>query len=103
MASWQLPLRFRAGVDLVQLDVTVLDATGQPARGLTPGDFTLSEDNATQRIAAFAEVQVPDAADGPSWMHEVATDVKGNTAWDGRLLLLLLDDAMTPSGIKTEP
>ena len=33
---------FRAGVELVQLDVAVLDDKRQPVTGLTAEDFTLS-------------------------------------------------------------
>ena len=32
---------FRAGVDVVQLDVSVLDKNRRPVRGLTAADFTL--------------------------------------------------------------
>src|SRR5215467_11663183 len=35
------PPVFRAGVDLIQLDVTVVDASGRPVHGLTRDDFTL--------------------------------------------------------------
>ena len=35
---------FRTGVDLVDVDVSVLDEHRQPVRGLTAGDFTVLED-----------------------------------------------------------
>ena len=40
---------FRERADVVQLDVSVLDRQGQPARGLTRGDFTILEDGVPQR------------------------------------------------------
>ena len=40
----QAPLpTFRTGVDVVQLDVTVLDKDRHPVRGLTAEDFTILE------------------------------------------------------------
>jgi hypothetical protein len=35
---------FRAGIDLVQLDVSVMDRDRQPVRGLTARDFQVLED-----------------------------------------------------------
>ena len=49
---------FKSGVHLVHLDVSVLDRDRQPVRGLTAADFTVLEDGKTQKIAAFAAVDV---------------------------------------------
>src|ERR1043165_2735878 len=58
--------QFRAGVNLVQLDVSVLDKkTHLPVRGLTVTDFSVLEDNDPQPIAAFAAVEIPDPAPVP--------------------------------------
>jgi len=50
---------FRAGVDLVQVDVSVLDKERRPVRGLTAADFTLLEDGKPRTIAAFSAVDLP--------------------------------------------
>jgi VWFA-related protein len=105
-AAAQTP-QFRAGVDLVQLDVSVLDKkTRLPVRGLTAADFTVLEDGNPQTVAAFSFVDIPDTPPAPmvaehrvTWMREIAPDVQTNAAAgkpDSRLIVLLIDDAMIP-------
>ena len=48
--------QFRAGIDLVQIDVVALDESGHPVRGLTAADFTLLDRQKAQRISTFKEV-----------------------------------------------
>jgi VWFA-related protein len=91
---------FRSGVDLIQLDVSVLDRDRRPVRGLTAADFTLLEDGKPQRIVAFNAIDVPDPepeveAAAP-WVREVASDVRRNTGPDGRLFTIVMDDALIP-------
>jgi VWFA-related protein len=88
---------FRSRVDIVQVDVTVLDDQRRPVRGLMPTDFTLFEDGRPQEIVAFTEMSASEPwAPADSWIRKVPPDVKVNNAEDGRLLLLILDDARTP-------
>ncbi len=49
----QMPV-YRAGVDLVVLNVAVLDDDGEPVIGLTADDFKLSEDGIVQEVTLFA-------------------------------------------------
>lgn len=49
----QMPV-YRAGVDLVVLNVAVLDDEGEPVTGLTAEDFKISEDGVPQEVALFA-------------------------------------------------
>ncbi len=42
------PPQFRAAVDLVHLDVSVLDRNRRPVRGLSASDFIVLEDGKTQ-------------------------------------------------------
>jgi VWFA-related protein len=88
------PPRFRAGVELVLLDVAVLDRNRVPVRGLRASDFTVLEDGMPRRIASFDEISVPEP-DGAlvPWMREVAPDVRTNTGEDRRVVLIVLDDA----------
>ena len=51
--------RFRAGVDLVNVTVTVTDSTGRFVSGLTRDDFVLYEDDRPQAITHFSAERVP--------------------------------------------
>ena len=97
LAQSQQPPVFRARVDLVQVDVTVLDDRRRPVRGLKGADFVLLEDGRPQEIVAFTEMSASEpTAAADHWQRTVVPDVKVNNAEDGRLLLLILDDARTP-------
>ena len=48
----QAPPPVRAGTTLVATDVSVVDATGRPVRGLEAGSFTLTVDGRPRRIAS---------------------------------------------------
>lgn len=88
------PPQFRAGVEVVLLDVAVFDRNRVPVRNLQSSSFTVLEDGTPRRIVSFSEVSVP-APDGAlvPWMREVAPDVRTNTGEDRRLVLIVLDDA----------
>ncbi len=89
---------FRAGIDVVQVDVSVLDRNRRPIRGLTADDFTVLENGVPQSIVAFAPIDVPepDPID-TAWMREVPADVRSNNLGDGRLFAIVMDDATIPS------
>lgn len=86
---------FRGGTDLVQVDVSVLDAKRRPVRGLTAADFTILEDGQPREIQAFSEVSLPDRVGSrdASWTREVPSDVATNltASEEGRLVIILLD------------
>jgi VWFA-related protein len=92
----QTPPTFRGGVDVVQLDVTVLDNDRKPLRGLTAEDFTVLEDGAPRPIVSVTPVELPPtAAPGAAWMRDVAPDVVSNSRDKGRVFVILFDDANT--------
>jgi len=107
-AERQAPAVFRAGIDVVQLDVSVIDKkTRLPVRGLTTSDFTILEDGKPQPAVAFAAVDIPEAPAVPivdgkpvTWLRNVASDVQTNSrdgdATAARLFVLVIDDAMIP-------
>jgi VWFA-related protein len=97
IARQEQPSRFRGGVNVVQIDATVLDRNDNPVRGLTAEDFSLFENGRLQRLVGFTEVVLPDAV-GPSapWLSDIPSDVVDNQAAEGRLLVLVMDDAMLP-------
>ncbi len=86
---------FQSGVDLVQVDVSVLEKGRKPVRGLTAADFIVLEDGRARPVAAFTAVDLPPAAIAAptgSWMRDVAADATANdiTA-EGRLVVIMLD------------
>ena len=87
--------QFRAGVELIQLDVAVLDDKRQPVRGLTVADFTVLEDGVPRPIKAFTPIELEALAPGsaPAWASDVVPDVTTNRigAQEGRLVVILMD------------
>jgi VWFA-related protein len=94
------PPQFRAGVDVFEFEVSVLDRNRQPVRGLTGANFSVLENGKPQPIVGFAEVEFPES-DGPlpSMSAEVAPDVTGRRYADRRLWVLVMDDWGMPEGI----
>jgi VWFA-related protein len=90
----QQPPKFKSGVDVVLLDVTVLDKDRRPVRGLKAADFSILEDGKPQPIVSFDELDAPEP-DGSlvPWMRETAPDVRTNADEGRRLIIMVLDDA----------
>ena len=93
---------FRAGVDLIELDVSVLDSDRRPVRDLVAADFSVVEDGRPQRIVAVSPVDV--AAKDPvrsARMRFVSSDVAANDLGeligDGRLVAIVFDDVNLPA------
>jgi VWFA-related protein len=86
--------QFRTGVEVVEVDVSVLDNRRRPVRGLTSADFTVLEDGRPQEIVSFAAIDVrePEVSQ-PGWTRDVAPDVRTNLAGAERLMVMVLDDA----------
>ncbi len=93
---------FRTGVELVQLDVSVLDDKRLPVRGLSVSDFTVLENGVPRPIRAFTAVNIPARAraDEPVWANDVVPDVATNQmgAQEGRLVILLMDRSIPYQG-----
>ena len=92
---------FRAGVDVITLDVSVLDKDRRPVRGLKPEDFTVVENGKTQRIVTVTEMAGADRDPSPSaWMRHVPPDVSANDltdmTGDGRFVAIVMDDWNVP-------
>ena len=94
------PPQFRAGVDIFQFEVSVLDRNRQPVRGLTVGNFSVLENGKPQPIVGFSEVAFPESEGPvPTMAEEVAPDVTGRRYADRRLWVLVMDDWGMPEGI----
>jgi len=53
------PAQFTSSVNLVEVYASVVDASGQPVRGLRQADFEVLEDGARQTISAFTAGDFP--------------------------------------------
>jgi VWFA-related protein len=97
----QPPPTFRAAIDIIHLDVSVLDRNRRPVRGLTPADFTVLDNGVPQPVSVFSAIDIPDAPPPSApWMRDVAPDVGTNdTVQDRRLFLILIDDATIQSDL----
>ena len=97
--------RFRGGIDLVTLDVSVLDKNRRPVKGLTAADFAVLEDGKPQPVVAFNAIDLPEppgAAGGTDalassapWLRDVASDVVSNQREPRRFVVIVMDDAHT--------
>ena len=91
----QPPATFRTGVDLVEVDVSVLDKDRRPVRGLTKESFTILEDGKPRPVVAFAPVDLAEREAAParaSWVREVTPDVTANSMRaEGRLVVIMFD------------
>ena len=80
---------FRSGVDVVQLDVSVLDKQRRPVPGLAAADFTVFEDGTPRDIFAFQAFDIPDkVGSSTEWMRDIAPDVATNRLFVGRLVVV---------------
>src|SRR3954462_10159265 len=87
---------FRLGVNLVQVDVSVLDNKRHPVRDLAAADFTVLEDGKPRPVTVFKPIEIeehPTSVEGvASWVREVAPDVTNNDVRpEGRLVVILFD------------
>src|SRR5688572_13633590 len=85
--------QFRSGVEVLQLDVSVLDKDRRPVEGLTVADFTVEIGGKMAPIVAFSPVTLPPAVPpAAAWMKDVAPDIVSNQLpEEGRLIVLLFD------------
>jgi VWFA-related protein len=94
----QPPPVFRGGVDVFQLEVTVLDRQRQPVRGLTASDFSVLEDGKPRALVNFSEVELPQREGPPLESQEDnAPDVQMARYADRRLFAIVMDDWGMPS------
>lgn len=95
LAPWapqgQQPRSFRAGVDLLTVELRVLDRQGRPVQGLRPEDFQVELDGQRRPVQAmeyiefgFARTSTPPAAPPP--FQPLASEP------DGRSVLIAFDD-----------
>jgi VWFA-related protein len=82
--------RFRSGVDVMSIDVTVVDERSRPILGLKPEDFTVRLDNRDRRVvsADWVPLTAPEGPKPPPPPEGYTTNEGGS---GGRLILLVID------------
>ena len=86
----------KVGIDVVQVDASVLDDKRRPVRGLTAADFTVLEDGKPRPVTVFNPIEIeehPPRLDGvASWVRDVPPDVTTNDVKpEGRLVVIMFD------------
>ena len=93
LAPQQQRPTFRTTVDLVQVDVVVVDGSGEQVRGLTQADFALFDRGKPQSIAAFEEVARHYEREAPPPLRSFRRDVAMNVGPQAdRLVVMVVDD-----------
>jgi len=88
----QPPPIFRAGVDVVQLEVSILDQNRRPVHGLTKNDIQVFEDRKSQEVVDVQEILLNTEPPPPVWARAVPPDVVTNDLADRRLVAIVMDD-----------
>jgi VWFA-related protein len=81
---------FRAGVDLVPVDVTVLDRQGRPVSDLTAADFTLRVDGQPRTVVSASYIATRRVDDAAPDRQTFSTNAGQRP---GRLIALVIDEA----------
>ena len=105
-SRWRLPQplgssqeqpSFRSGVDIAELDVSVLDARGRPVTDLAPSDFTVLIDGRPRRVVDARLLAAGQASRGPHRTRPAGLDVlytsnaTGGSDTRGRRIVLVVD------------
>ena len=96
------PPVFRAGVELVALDVTVVDRDGKPVTGLKPEDFvvTLAGQPRPVRTFDYATFGAAPPSESTATSRETTNDISraATTSRGGRIVIVLIDDLAARAG-----
>ena len=98
VAALQSQPTFRAGVELIRIDVSVLDKAGKPVSDLTPEDFVVTIDGAPRRVS-FATFYgpTPDAPGAAPAAAPAPNAATNRNAAPGRVVVFVVDlESMTP-------
>lgn len=90
---------FRAGVDVVRIDVRAVDATGKPVSDLRPEEVEIIDNGAKQPIVLFQHIAASGRTHSESVLRTVASEISTNQgAPRGQLYVLVFDQGHITSG-----
>jgi hypothetical protein len=89
--------RFRAGVDLLPIDVTVVDGQGRPVLDLGAGDFTVFVGGTPRKVVSAEWIPMSGLREAPA---ETAPEGYSSNALaaNGRLIVLAIDQPNIRAG-----
>jgi VWFA-related protein len=100
LSAQQQPPTFRAGTDLVEVDVIVRDKSGTFVRDLSPDDFTIEESGARQEIQQFY-LRLTDASSLPPGPAPRVLGPRPADTASSRVFVVIFDDQhLSPAGFK---
>ena len=88
---------FRAGVDVVVVDATVVDNDGNPVQDLSPQDFQILVDGKPRRITSLEFIARPrtvvraETIEAPAESEEPTHTTTNEGVRPGRLVLIVVD------------
>lgn len=86
---------FRSGVDVIEIDVSVIDGDGRPITDLEAPEFTVAIDGEPRRVvqAQFVSLRPPERDDRPPEPESPEVFYTSNTAQPrGRLIVIAVDE-----------
>ena len=90
---------FRAGVDVVRLDVRATDASGKPIPDLRPDEVEVIDDGARQPIVLFQHIAASGQTYSEAAQRTIASEISTNQgAPRGQLYVLVFDQVHITSG-----
>src|SRR5437667_6853800 len=82
---------FRAGVEALPVDVSVVDDKGQPVRDLIASDFTVRVDGRPRRVVSAQWIAAGTGAAATSAARLPEGHVSNESSAGGRLIVLVID------------
>ncbi len=99
------PLTFPSDVRMIRLDVSVVDGSGRPVRGLLPRDFSILEDGKPVELSVFEAVEDGSPAtsvaseEGPRLSLAVRAENQPGRDLRQRIILVVDPSSLTPTQV----
>ncbi len=90
------PQRFRAGVDLITIDVAAVDAKGRPVEDLKPGDFVVKVDGKQRPTASAELIKVDRGKPAPARPSELIST--NDAPQNARRIVVAIDQTLITPG-----
>ena len=95
------PQRFRAGIDLLTVDVAAVDARGKPVEDLRPGDFTVKVNGKVRNVASAELIKVDRATPTVPARPVDALIASNVSAQNARRIVVAVDQTLITPGTLT--